>query len=86
MKFKKFVKESIEVVETKTTESLDDMDKRCEKCNTLLNDMGTCPKCDDGEEDVIEESLSNKEKLLRAYPELNFDTPVTESCSEELQE
>lgn len=61
-------------------ESLDDMDKRCEKCNTLLNDGGTCPKCDDGEEGVIEEALSNKEKLKRAYPELNFDTPVTEEC------
>ena len=25
--------------------------KRCDKCNTLLNDGGTCPVCDDGEED-----------------------------------
>ena len=35
----------------KKNESLEDMDNRCEKCNTLLNDQGTCPKCDDGEED-----------------------------------
>lgn len=69
-------------------ESLKDMDKRCEHCNTLLNDMGTCPKCDEGEEDieVIEESscvesLSNKEKLKRAYPELNFDAPIHEDLS-----
>ena len=43
-------------------ESIDDMDKRCEKCNTLLNDSGTCPKCDDGEEDYgdeIKESCSD---------------------------
>ena len=61
------------------TESLDDMDKRCEKCNTLLNDGGTCPKCDDGEEDLAE-AVSNKEKLKRAFPELNFDRtePITE--------
>ena len=25
-------------------ESIEDMDNRCEKCNTLLNDQGTCPK------------------------------------------
>ena len=25
--------------------------ERCDRCDTLLNDMGTCPKCDDGEED-----------------------------------
>lgn len=68
------------------TESLADMDKRCEKCNTLLNDGGTCPKCDDGEEDYgdeLKEELSNKEKLKRAFPELNFD--VTETVTEEIQ-
>ena len=37
------------------TESVADMHKRCEKCNTLLNDGGTCPKCDDGEEDYGDE-------------------------------
>ena len=63
-------------------ESIEDMDRRCEKCNTLLNDGGTCPKCDDGAEDtdepdeIIEEELSNKEKLKRAFPELNFDKEV----------
>lgn len=58
-------------------ESIEDMDRRCEQCNTLLADNGTCPKCDEGEEDygdkALEEELSNKEKLLRAFPELNFD-------------
>ena len=28
--------------------------EKCEKCITMLNDMGTCPKCDDGEEDLEE--------------------------------
>ena len=79
------------------TESIEDMDKRCEKCNTLLNDMGTCPKCDDGEEDYVDsskestveesiqtEELSNKEKLKRAFPELNFDEKlVTEEVKVE---
>lgn len=43
--------------------------EKCEKCGTLLNDMGTCPKCDDGEEDYgdneIDESIEqeNNEKL-----------------------
>lgn len=118
-------------------ESIDDMNKRCEKCNTLLNDAGTCPKCDDGEEDYedeikeacsdyhvkkygaywfgivgheglmlrdennklrlfknkadaqkfidetcnnLKEDMSVREKLKAAYPELNFDNPVTEDC------
>lgn len=73
-------------------ESIEDMNKRCEKCNTLLSDAGMCPKCDDGEEDyedkkdTIEEELSNKQKLLRAYPELNFDKaePVEEIVTEEV--
>ena len=35
------------------------------------------------EEDIpLDESLSNKEKLKRAYPELNFDNPVTETLTE----
>lgn len=29
--------------------------EKCDKCGTLLNDMGTCPKCDDGEEDYGDE-------------------------------
>lgn len=28
--------------------------KTCDNCGTRLNDMGTCPKCDDGEEDLLE--------------------------------
>lgn len=28
--------------------------KSCDKCGTRLNEMGTCPKCDDGEEDLDE--------------------------------
>ena len=132
MKFKRYIKESI-----------DDMDKRCPECNTLLNDGGTCPKCDDGEEDYgdeqfegcegyrarkygaywfgitgpddlmlrdeenklilfktkdeankyiednckkpLVETMSNLEKLKAAYPELNFDEPMTEEVvTEEL--
>lgn len=37
--------------------------EKCDKCGTLLNDMGTCPKCDDGEEDYgdneLDESVDN---------------------------
>ena len=72
-------------------ESLNDMSRRCEECNTLLNDAGTCPKCDDGEEDygdkeVVEEALSVRDKLLRAYPELNFDKSAdSENMTEEIQ-
>ena len=33
--------------------------------------------------ETLEEDLSNKEKLLRAFPELNFDEPVTENIDEE---
>lgn len=73
-------------------ESIDNMDKRCEKCNTLLNDSGTCPKCDDGEEDYgdnskLDEELSVRERLKRAYPELNFDTTeIKESKDDNMTE
>lgn len=73
-------------------ESIDDMDKRCEKCNTLLNDGGTCPKCNDEEEDYednskLDEELSVREKLKRAYPELNFDTvEIKESREDNMTE
>lgn len=43
------------------SESVEDMDKRCEECNALLNDMGKCPKCDDGEEDLEEKVLVEKD-------------------------
>ena len=50
-------------------ESIDDMDNRCQKCNTLLNDMGTCPKCDDGEEDYgdeLKEALYDANKSYKS--------------------
>lgn len=39
--------------------------ERCENCGTLLNDMGTCPKCDDGEEDYrdLDEAIHNHSSL-----------------------
>ena len=45
-------------------ESIDDMEKRCERCNTLLNDSGTCPKCDEGEEDYGDERLQLDESIF----------------------
>lgn len=38
------------------------------------------------EEAKVNESLSNREKLLRAFPELNFDRPVGESVENGLKE
>ena len=85
--------EAFAKVVTECNESVDDMDRRCEKCNTLLNDGGTCPKCDDGEEDygdmdgaldsddTVKEELSNIEKLKRAYPELNFDSELDDDIN-----
>lgn len=32
--------------------------KTCDKCGTKLNDGGTCPKCDDGEEYSLKEGVS----------------------------
>ena len=29
--------------------------EKCEFCGTTLNDMGTCPRCDDGEEERLDE-------------------------------
>ena len=45
--------DKLEAAQNKT-ESLQDMDKRCDKCNTLLSDNGSCPKCDEGEENIDE--------------------------------
>lgn len=72
-------------------ESVDDMDRRCEKCNTLLNDGGTCPKCDDGEED-LDESVDNRlqkdaEKILKYAcdkPELLLEYSTFEDYIDEL--
>lgn len=50
MKFRKFIKESLK-----------DMDKRCPECNNLLNDMGTCPYCDHGEEELNEALYHGKQ-------------------------
>ena len=36
--------------------------KTCDECGTRLNDKGTCPKCDDGEED-LNESVNDSEEF-----------------------
>lgn len=54
MIFKKYISEDVSGLKFKKLilqESFEDIERRCEFCDTLLNDMGTCPKCDDGEED-----------------------------------
>ena len=38
------------------------------------------------EEAKVTEGLSNREKLLRAFPELNFDRAVTESLNEGMED
>ena len=64
-------------------ESIEDMDKRCEKCNTLLNDGGTCPKCDDGEEDYGDERLQLDESIFEDI-KLILDESVSKSTCPEL--
>lgn len=38
--------------------------KTCDNCGTRLNDGGTCPKCDDGEEDM-DESLLKESRAVK---------------------
>lgn len=73
MKFRKFIKENKEVLQDAPviTESIEDLDKQCEVCGTLLNDMGTCPKCDDGEESHAEEDKL-EEKLQGSHEDISF--------------
>lgn len=53
-------------------ESAEDMDRRCEECNALLNDMGRCPKCDEGEEDLDEAVLNEApDKLTKKLDKLS---------------
>ena len=63
-----------------------DMNKRCEKCNTLLNDGGTCPKCDDGEEDYGDRDDKIDDTMSEAYDpqELNPDAsgPIADMNAE----
>ena len=37
--------------------------EKCAECNAYLNDMGTCPRCDDGEEDLDEAVTDPYEKV-----------------------
>lgn len=61
----------------------DDMEKKCSKCNTPLNDMGTCPVCDDGEEDYedINREEEDKDKILNE-DSLTDPTDTVESLTE----
>ena len=62
-------------------ESVADMNKRCEKCNTLLNDGGTCPKCDDGEEDYGDDDDTNE-----SLNESKCSEYVSKECSDDVAE
>lgn len=48
----------------KTEESFDEEGKHetCANCGTMLNDMGTCPKCDEGEEDYGDKEGSDEQE------------------------
>lgn len=91
MIFKKYINESARPIEGSI---IDDMDKRCDKCDTLLNDMGKCPVCDEGEVDIdtdvlgeckkaeqpLVEARSAKELLDAAFPGVfNWDNSSPES-------
>lgn len=54
----------------KTNESYDEEGnpEKCKNCGTLLNDQGTCPKCDDGEEDLDECDNTLNEETLTEGP------------------
>lgn len=41
----------------------------CEHCGGTLNDMGTCPKCDDGEEEIDECKLTEAAKGVLDIPD-----------------
>lgn len=66
--------------------------EKCDKCGTLLNDMGTCPKCDDGEEDYGDDDLDEAAKSVferdalkvLAYVRKNPDCYNEETDVEEL--
>ena len=53
--------------------------------NALI-DEATAEEIQALREAKVDEDLSNKEKLLRAFPELNFDRPVRESVENNLTE
>lgn len=62
-------------------ESVQRAEEYAQKLNASIDSDSTSELVETTE--VIEEELSNKEKLLRAYPELNFDTPVVEELLNE---
>ena len=56
------VEENLKKYETEREQELGY--KTCDNCGTRLNDGGTCPKCDDGEED-IDESLLKESRSVK---------------------
>ena len=47
----------------------------CDRCGIRLNDGGTCPICDDGEEDYFDEDLNSSDydsEIELYYPKLEF--------------
>lgn len=86
MIFERYIKESsARAHKFILDESVEDFDRRCEFCDTLLNDMGTCPKCDEGEEDYgdkdtdIEESLKDDSCAETVTEELSVRDKLTKA-------
>ena len=65
----------------KTNESYDEEGnpEKCQNCGTLLNDQGTCPKCDDGEEDLDECDKALNEETLTEGPFGKFTQAVKDT-------
>lgn len=47
-------------------------DKRCPQCHTRLNDGGTCPYCDDGDEEALQEDYLPADREIIEYPALEI--------------
>lgn len=58
--------------------------KTCDNCGTRLNDGGTCPKCDDGEEDYgdeLNEKLNVNESVSGKYVAQKCDSDFAEEIA-----
>lgn len=73
--YQKYVANKPQIEDDHTDEHEFVVHAMCDRCGIRLNDGGTCPICDDGEEDYFDEDLNSSDydsEIELYYPKLEF--------------
>lgn len=73
--YQKYVANKPQIEDDNTDEYEFVVHAMCDRCGIRLNDGGTCPICDDGEEDYFDEDLDSSDydsEIELYYPKLEF--------------